>query len=77
MEHFSYEESLRVLEFFTLKKGKLWRDFIVYFQCLKRGFKKDRESLFRKACCDRTKGNGFKQKEAKLRLDIVWPAPVP
>jgi len=35
-----------------------------------RSYKKDEYNLFRKACCNRTKSNGFKQKEGRFRLDI-------
>jgi len=37
---------------------------------LKGACKKDGNKLFSRACCDRTKGNGFKLKEAGFRLDI-------
>jgi len=43
---------------------------IQYFQYLKGAYKKDGDKLFSKACYDRTRGNGFKLKEGKLRLDI-------
>jgi len=42
----------------------------VAFQCLKGACKKDGDRLFSTACCDRTRGNGFKQKEGRFRLDI-------
>ena len=35
-----------------------------------RAYKKAGEGLFIKACCARTRGNGFKLKEVILRLDI-------
>ena len=37
---------------------------------LKGGCKKDGDSLFSKACCNRTRGDGFKLKEGRFRLDI-------
>jgi len=40
------------------------------FQCIKRAYKKDRERLATGACSNRTRGNGFKLKESRFRLDI-------
>jgi len=42
----------------------------VAFQYLKGAYKKDGDKLFSRACCDRTRGNGFKLKEGRFRLDI-------
>jgi len=42
----------------------------VAFQYLKGAFKKDGDKYFSRACCDRTRGNGFKPKEGRYRLDI-------
>jgi len=40
------------------------------FQYLKGAHKKDGDRLFSRACCGRTRGNGFKLKEGRFRLDI-------
>jgi len=42
----------------------------VAFQYSKGADKKDGDRLFSRACCDRTRGDGFKPKEDKVRLDI-------
>jgi len=42
----------------------------VAFQYLKGAYKKDRDKLFSRACCDRTRGSGFKLKEGRFRLDV-------
>jgi len=42
----------------------------VAFQYLNGAYKKDGDKLFSRACCDRTRGNGFKLKGGRSRLDI-------
>jgi len=55
---------------FSLQKRRLQRDLTAAFQYLKWDYRKDGERLFSKACCDRTRGNGFKLEEGRLRLDV-------
>jgi len=62
MEHLPYENRLRELGLFILKKRRLWGDMIADFQYLKRGYNKKGT--------DRTRGNSFKLKEERFRLDI-------
>ena len=40
------------------------------FQYLNRGYEKEGDRVFSRVCCDRTRGNGFKLKERRFRLDI-------
>jgi len=42
----------------------------VVFQYLKGACEKDRDKLFSRACCNRTRGDGFKLKEGRFRLGI-------
>jgi len=42
----------------------------VAFQYLKGAYRKDGENIFSRACCDRTRSNGFKLREDTFRLDI-------
>jgi len=69
MERLSYEESLRKLGLFSLEKRRLQGDLVAAFQYLKRVYKKGGEGLFTRTCSDSTRGNGFKLKEGRFKLD--------
>ncbi|KFQ76770.1 hypothetical protein N337_09100, partial [Phoenicopterus ruber ruber] len=69
MEHLSYEDRLRELGLFSLEKTRLRGEPRAAFQYLKGAYKKAGEGLLTRACGDRTRGNGFKLKEGRFRLD--------
>ena len=70
MEHLLYEDRLRELELLSLEKRRLRGDLIAAFQYLKGAYRKDGEGLFIRECRDRMRGNDFKLKEGRFRLDI-------
>jgi len=70
LEHLLYEERLREFGLFSLEKRRLRRNLVVVFHYLKGASKKDRDRLFSRACCDKTRGSGFKLKDSRFSLDI-------
>ena len=55
---------------FSLEKRRLQGDLRPAFQYLKGAYRKDGEGLFTRVCSDRTRENGSKLKEGRIRLDI-------
>ncbi|KAK4819096.1 LOW QUALITY PROTEIN: hypothetical protein QYF61_025355 [Mycteria americana] len=51
------------------EKGPI-EDLTAAFQYLKAAYRKDGEGLLIRECSDRTRGNGFKLKEGRFRLDL-------
>ncbi|KFM03118.1 hypothetical protein AS27_04352, partial [Aptenodytes forsteri] len=70
MEHLSHEERLRELGLFSLKKRRLRGDLMAAFQYINGAYKTNGDKLFSRACCGRTRGDGFKLKGGRFRLDI-------
>ena len=70
LENLSYEDRLRELRMSSLEKRRLQGDLIAASQYLKVAYKKAGEGLFTRACSDRTRGNGFKLKEARFRIEL-------
>ena len=55
MEYLPYEDRMGKLGLFRLEKRRLWGDLIADFQYLMGSYQKERDRLFRRVCCERTR----------------------
>ena len=70
LEHLLCKDKLRELGLFSMDKRRLPGDLIAAFQYFKGDYKLEGNQLFTRVDSDRTRGNSFKLKEGRFRLDI-------
>ena len=70
LQHLPYKDRLRELGLLSLEKRRLRGELIAAFQDLQGASKQEGRQLFERGDKSRTRGNGLKLKESRLRLDV-------
>ena len=70
LQHLPYKDRLRELGLLSLEKRRLRGELIAAFQDLKGASKQEGRQLFERGDKSRTRGNGLKLKEGRLRLNV-------